>query len=120
MRKNQSKVLIAFARHSSLSTHHDCQDSSRSLPLAETQGFFAEFTLSVRPPVGGSIVPETSVCLYAESTTYVKFMESGVEGLSVRMTGSKMFAKQEITASQCKTAGTCWASSDLVPAFLLA
>jgi len=38
--------------------------------------FLAEFILSVRPPVGGSIAPETSVCLYAESTTYVKFLES--------------------------------------------
>jgi hypothetical protein len=46
-----------------------------------------EFTLSVRTPVGGSRVSETSVCLYAESTTYVKFLESEAKGFSVRMTG---------------------------------
>jgi hypothetical protein len=51
-------------------------------------GFFrlAEFTLNVRPLVSGSIVQETSGCLYAKSTTYVKFLESEAEQLGVRMT----------------------------------
>jgi len=61
-------------------------------------GFFrlAEFILSVRPLVSGSIVPGTFVCLYAESTTYVKFLESKAEGLGVRMTEEQ--AQQDIKA----------------------
>jgi hypothetical protein len=39
----------------------------RCIPIVATQ--------SVCPPVGGSIVPETSTCFYAESTTCVNFLE---------------------------------------------
>src|SRR5579875_2859358 len=84
MSKNQSEVLFALARHPSLFTHH-CRS-----------GFLAELILSVRPPVGGSIVPETSVCLYAESTTYVKFLESAVEGLSMTVPGLSLYLVRRV------------------------
>src|SRR5579875_825688 len=69
--------------------------------------FLAEFILSVRPPVGGSIAPETSVCLYAESTTYVKFPESEIRGFfaTLRMTSEGLGMIMARTVFQQPVAG---------------
>ena len=81
-RSGEQMQILRFAQNDRLSKERSEESAVVCFRMNKCR-CLAKFTLSVGPPVGGFIVPETSNGLDVESMTYVKFLESEANGLRV-------------------------------------